>query len=136
MWEMVRRLREGGVTIILTTHYIQEAEEMADRIGVINNGDIMLVEEKAELMRKLGKKQLTLQLLGKLHEVPDELADYGLELAAGGTELIYTYDARTERRSIADLLGDLNAAGVKFRDLQTRQSSLEEIFVDLVKERP
>jgi ABC-2 type transport system ATP-binding protein len=136
MWEMVRRLREGGVTIILTTHYIQEAEEMADRIGVINNGDIMLVEEKSELMRKLGKKQLTLQLHDELGEVPGELDGYGLELAAGGTELIYTYDAQAERMSIAELLGDLNGAGVKFRDLQTRQSSLEEIFVDLVKERP
>ena len=136
MWEMVRRLREGGVTIILTTHYIQEAEEMADRIGVINNGDIMLVEEKSELMRKLGKKQLTLQLHDELGEVPGELDGYGLELAAGGTELIYTYDAQAERMSIAELLGDLNGAGVKFRDLQTRQSSLEEIFVDLVTERP
>ena len=136
MWEMVRRLREGGVTIILTTHYIQEAEEMADRIGVINNGDIMLVEEKSELMRKLGKKQLTLQLHDELGEVPGELDGYGLELAAGGTELIYTYDAQAERMSIAELLGDLNGAGVKFRDFQTRQSSLEEIFVDLVKERP
>ena len=136
MWEMVRRLREGGVTIILTTHYIQEAEEMADRIGVINNGAIMLVEEKSELMRKLGKKQLTLQLHDELDEVPGELDGYGLELAAGGTELIYTYDAQAERMSIAELLGDLNGAGVKFRDLQTRQSSLEEIFVDLVTERP
>ena len=136
MWEMVRSLRAGGVTIILTTHYIVEAEEMADRIGVISNGEIILVEDKDELMRELGKKRLTLQLLGKLHEVPSELAHYGLELAADGTELIYTYDAQTERAGIADLLADLNGAGIKFRDLQTQQSSLEEIFVDLVKERP
>ena len=136
MWEMVRSLRAGGVTIILTTHYIVEAEEMADRIGVISNGEIILAEDKDELMRELGKKRLTLQLLGKLHEVPSELAHYGLELAADGTELIYTYDAQTERAGIADLLADLNGAGIKFRDLQTQQSSLEEIFVDLVKERP
>jgi ABC-2 type transport system ATP-binding protein len=136
MWEMVRSLRAGGVTIILTTHYIVEAEEMADRIGVISNGEIILVEDKAELMRELGRKRLTLQLLGKLHEVPSELAGYGLELAADGTELIYTYDAQTERAGIADLLADLDGAGIKFRDLQTQQSSLEEIFVDLVKERP
>ncbi len=136
MWEMVRSLRARGVTIILTTHYIVEAEEMADRIGVISNGEIILVEDKAELMRELGKKRLTLQLLGKLHEVPSELAGYGLELAADGTELIYTYDAQTERAGIADLLADLDGAGIKFRDLQTQQSSLEEIFVDLVKERP
>jgi ABC-2 type transport system ATP-binding protein len=136
MWEMVRSLRAGGVTIILTTHYIVEAEEMADRIGVISNGEIILVEDKDELMRELGKKRLTLQLLGKLHEVPSELAHYGLELAADGTELIYTYDAQTERAGIADLLADLDGASIKFRDLQTQQSSLEEIFVDLVKERP
>jgi len=134
MWEMVRRLREGGVTIILTTHYIQEAEEMADRIGVINNGEIMLVEEKSELMSKLGKKQLTLQLHDELDEIPDQLAGYGLELAADGAELIYTYDTRNGRADIAALLADLNGTGVKFRDLQTKQSSLEEIFVSLVKE--
>ena len=135
MWEMVRSLRAGGVTIILTTHYIVEAEEMADRIGVISNGEIILVEEKAELMRQLGKKRLTLQLLDKLHEVPGELAGYGLELGADGTALIYTYDAQTERAGIADLLADLDGAGIKFRDLQTQQSSLEELFVDLVKEK-
>src|ERR687893_613846 len=134
MWEMVRMLRATGVTIILATHYIVEAEEMADRIGVINNGEIILVEDKTELMRELGKKRLTLQLLGKLHEVPSELAGYGLELAADGTELIYTYDKQTERADITALLAGLNAAGVKFNDLQTRQSSLEEIFVSLVKE--
>ena len=135
MWEMVRRLRATGVTIILTTHYIIEAEEMADRIGVISNGEIILVEDKAELMRKLGKKRLTLQLHSRLDEVPSELAGYGLELAADGSELTYTYDTQTERTGIITLLADLNAAGIKFDDLQTRQSSLEEIFVDLVKEK-
>ena len=135
MWQTVRLLRDNGVTIILTTHYIDEAEEMADRIGVISNGEIILVEDKAELMRKLGKKQLTLQLHGELDGVPSELADYGLELTADGTELIYTYDTQIERAGIAALLANLNAAGIKFKDLQTKQSSLEEIFVDLVKER-
>src|SRR5215218_1892745 len=134
MWEMVRSLRATGVTIILTTHYIVEAEEMADRIGVINNGEIILVEDKTELMRKLGKKQLTLQLHGKLTKIPRELAGYRLELAADGSELVYTYDTQTERADITALLAGLNAAGVKFNDLQTRQSSLEEIFVSLVKE--
>jgi len=135
MWETVRLLRATGVTIILTTHYIDEAEEMADRIGVISNGEIILVEDKSELMRKLGKKQLTLQLNNQLDEVPSELAGYGLELAADGTELIYTYDTQTERTGITALLADLSAAGIKFKDLQTRQSSLEDIFVSLVKER-
>ena len=135
MWQMVRRLRATGVTIILTTHYIVEAEEMADRIGVISNGEIILVEEKADLMRKLGKKRLTLQLHDKLDEVPSELAGYRLELAADGSELIYTYDTQTERTGITALLADLNGAGIKLNDLQTKQSSLEEIFVDLVKER-
>ena len=134
MWQMVRSLRATGVTIILTTHYIVEAEEMANRIGVINNGEIILVEDKTELMRKLGKKQLTLQLHGKLTEIPSELAGYRLELAADGSELVYTYDKQTERADITALLADLNAAGIKFNDLQTRQSSLEEIFVSLVKE--
>ena len=134
MWQMVRRLRATGVTIILTTHYIVEAEEMADRIGVISNGEIILVEEKADLMRKLGKKRLTLQLHDKLDEVPSELAGYRLELAADGSELIYTYDTQTERTGITALLADLNGAGIKLNDLQTKQSSLEEIFVDLVKE--
>ena len=135
MWQMVRMLRETGVTIILTTHYIVEAEEMADRIGVINNGEIILVEEKIELMRTLGKKQLTLQLHSKLHEIPDELAGYHLEFAADGSELTYTYDTQTERADITALLADLGDAGIKFNDLRTKQSSLEEIFVDLVKER-
>ncbi len=134
MWEMVRSLRERGVTIILTTHYIVEAEEMADRIGVISNGEIILVEDKAELMRKLGKKQLTLQLRGRLGEIPSDLASYRLELAADGRELVYTYDSQTERTGIAALLADLGRAGIGFNDLQTRESSLEEIFVDLVKE--
>ena len=135
MWQTVRSLRKNGVTIILTTHYIQEAEEMADRIGVISHGKIILVEDKAELMRKLGKKQLTLQLHIKLEKVPDELAGYGLELGADGTELIYTYDTQIERAGIAALLASLNRAGIKFKDLQTKQSSLEDIFVSLVEER-
>ena len=134
MWEMVRSLRGSGVTIILTTHYIVEAEEMADRIGVINNGEIILVEEKAELMRQLGQKRLTLQLRDRLEEVPKELAGHDLELAEDGTELVYTYDTQTERTGITTLLADLSKAGIKFNDLQTRQSSLEEIFVDLVRE--
>src|SRR5215208_6030825 len=134
MWEMVRSLRETGVTIILTTHYIVEAEEMADRIGVINNGEIILVEEKAELMRELGQKRLTLQLHDNLDEIPSALAGYGLELASNGGELIYTYDSQAGRMDIANLLADLSKAGIKFNDLQTRQSSLEEIFVDLVRE--
>ncbi len=134
MWEMVRLLRETGVTIILTTHYIDEAEEMADRIGVINNGEIVLIEEKDELMRKLGKKQLRLQLRDKLDGVPNELDDYQLELVANGSELVYSYDAQNGRADIAALLADLGGTGIRFKDLQTRQSSLEEIFVSLVKE--
>ena len=134
MWQMVRRLRENGVTIVLTTHYIDEAEEMADRIGVIHKGEMILVEEKAELMRKLGQKQLTLQLHGRLDEIPAELARYRLELAADGSELVYTYDSQEGRMNTAGLLADLDEAGVTFEDLQTKQSSLEEIFVDLVKE--
>jgi ABC-2 type transport system ATP-binding protein len=135
MWEIVRKLRESGVTIILTTHYIDEAEEMADRIGVINKGEIVLVEEKAELMRKLGKKQLTLHLQAPLAGVPGGLAAHGLELSADGCELTYTYDTQGERTGITALLKDLNEAGIRFRDLQTSQSSLEEIFVGLVSER-
>ena len=134
MWQMVRRLRENGVTIVLTTHYIVEAEEMADRVGVINKGEIILVEEKDELMRKLGSKQLTLELAETLNEVPARLVGYGLELSPDGSELVYKYDSQAGRMEIADLLADLGAAGVRFRDLQTKQSSLEEIFVDLVKE--
>jgi ABC-2 type transport system ATP-binding protein len=135
MWEIVRALRASGVTIILTTHYIEEAEDMADRIGVISKGEIILVEEKAELMRKLGKKQLKLQLNHKLAAVPGELAAYGLTLAAEGTELIYSYDTQGERTGITALLKDLNAASIRFRDLSTTQSSLEDIFVDLVRQR-
>lgn len=134
MWQMVRALREQGVTIILTTHYIAEAEEMADRIGVINNGEIVLVEDKAELMSKLGKKQLTLQLHDRLDEIPNDLANYELELLADGTQLIYTYNTRTDHADIPALLEDLNGAGIRFTDLQTKQSSLEEIFVNLVRE--
>ncbi len=134
MWELVRSLRETDVTIILTPHYIVEAEEMADRIGVINNGEIVLIEEKAELMRKLGKKQLTLQLNDALDGIPGELSGYNLELGSDGYELIYTYDTQTGRTDIAALLSDLGGTGIKFRDLQTKQSSLEEIFVSLVRE--
>jgi ABC-2 type transport system ATP-binding protein len=134
MWELVRSLRAGGATIILTTHYIDEAEEMADRVGVISKGEIILVENKAELMRKLGKKQLTLQLQHSVERVPPELADYRLETANGGSELIYTYDAQGDRPNIAALLEDLDNAGIRFKDLQTTQSSLEDIFVSLVRE--
>jgi ABC-2 type transport system ATP-binding protein len=133
MWRVIRELRDTGVTIILTTHYIEEAEEMADRVGVINNGEIILVEKKAELMRKLGRKQLTLHLAEPLDTVPPALAAHSLELAEGGEELVYTYDTQGERTGITALLQDLNAAGIRFRDLQTRQSSLEEIFVNLVR---
>jgi len=133
MWRVIRELRDTGVTIILTTHYIEEAEEMADRVGVINKGEIVLVEEKAELMRKLGRKQLALHLAVPLAAVPDGLSAHNLELSEGGEELIYTYDTTGERTGITTLLQDLNAAGIRFRDLQTRQSSLEEIFVNLVR---
>ncbi len=133
MWEVVRLLRASGVTIILTTHYINEAEEMADRIGVINNGEIILVEDKAELMRKLGKKQLTLALQKKLDAIPATLAPHQLALASKGSELVYTYDTQGERTGITALLHDLNAAGIEVKDLQTAESSLEEIFVNLVK---
>ena len=135
MWVLVRALQARGVTIILTTHYIDEAEEMADRVGVISKGELILVEDKVELMRKLGKKQLALQLVAPLQRVPTELADYHLELAGGGSELIYTYDARGERPGIAALLEDMESSGVRFKDLRTTQSSLEEIFVSLVREQ-
>jgi ABC-2 type transport system ATP-binding protein len=134
MWRMVRALRESGVTIILTTHYIDEAEEMADRIGVINKGEIILVEDKNELMRKMGSKELTLHLHKKLDEIPTALAAHGVELANGGSELVYAYDTRGERTGITALLNDLRAAGITFRDIDTKQSSLEEIFVSLVRE--
>ena len=133
MWEMVRRLRDSGVTIILTTHYIEEAEEMADRIGVINNGEIILVEEKAALMEKLGKKQLSVQLQAPLAEVPAALAAYQLELSPDRTELTYTFDAQHEGTGIAGLMRQLAESGVDFKDLQTQQSSLEDIFVSLVR---
>jgi ABC-2 type transport system ATP-binding protein len=132
MWDMVRTLQASGVTIILTTHYIEEAEAMADRVGVINRGEIILVEEKAALMQKLGKKRLKLHLQGKVDAVPAPLAVYNLELAEGGRELIYTYDTRGEHTGITSLLSDLRNAGIKFSDLDTRQSSLEDIFVSLV----
>jgi ABC-2 type transport system ATP-binding protein len=133
MWNVVRELRDSGVTIILTTHYIEEAEEMADRIGVINRGEIILVEDKTELMRKLGKKQMTLQLHSQLSTLPASLAQWPLELHAGGLELVYTYDTRSERTGITALLAALGEAGIGFKDLSTTQSSLEEIFVSLVR---
>jgi ABC-2 type transport system ATP-binding protein len=133
MWQLVRLLKQSGVTIILTTHYIDEAEEMADRVGVINKGEIILVEDKVELMRKLGKKQLTLHLEAALERVPASLSAYNLALANNGSELIYTYD-ESDRAGIAALLGDLPQAGIRFKDLNTTQSSLEEIFVTLVRE--
>ncbi len=135
MWKLVRSLQASGVTIILTTHYIDEAEEMADRIGVISKGEIILVEEKAELMRKLGRKQLTLHLEKTLERIPTGLSSYSLELKSGGTDLIYTYDEQVDRAGITALLRDLAAAGIHFKDLQTTQSSLEDIFVTLVSDR-
>jgi ABC-2 type transport system ATP-binding protein len=134
MWEVVRALQASGVTIILTTHYIDEAEEMADRIGVINKGEIILVEDKARLMQKLGRKQLTLHLQNKVDAIPDALAAYRLELSEGGCELIYDYDTRGERTGITSLLSDLRNAGIHISDLDTRQSSLEDIFVSLVRQ--
>ena len=136
MWEMVRSLRATGVTIILTTHYIEEAEEMADRIGVISKGEIILVEDKATLMNKLGKKQLTLHLQRRLDSIPDELAGNQLELSNDGNELVYTFDAQGDRTGIAALMRQLSEIGIDFKDLQTSQSSLEEIFVSLVRSRP
>jgi ABC-2 type transport system ATP-binding protein len=133
MWEMVRRLRENGVTIILTTHYIEEAEEMADRIGVIRKGEIILVEEKTALMQKLGKKQLTLHLPAPLDAIPSELSPYRLALSEDRMQLVYTFDAKSEETGIAGLLRDLSGAGIGFKDLQTEQSSLEDIFVSLVR---
>jgi len=135
MWQVVRDLRASGVTIILTTHYIEEAEDMADRVGVISKGEIILVEDKAELMRKLGKKKMILHLQKKLDAVPAELGAHALTLAAGGTELTFTYDTQAERTGVTTLLDDLNRAGIRFRDLQTEQSSLEDIFVGLVSDR-
>jgi ABC-2 type transport system ATP-binding protein len=133
MWEMVRGLRASGVTIILTTHYIEEAEEMADRIGVISKGELIVVEDKATLMAKLGKKQLTLQLKNTLASIPEELRDHRLELSADGHALVYTFDAQSEETGIAELLRHLNEHGIDFKDLQSSESSLEDIFVSLVR---
>ena len=133
MWEMVRGLRESGVTIILTTHYIEEAEEMADRIGVIRDGEIILVEEKTSLMRKLGKKQLTLQLQNPLAKIPAELAALPLELSPAGDKIVYTFDVQSDETGIAGLLRKMNDHGIDFKDLHSSESSLEEIFVNLVR---
>jgi ABC-2 type transport system ATP-binding protein len=135
MWQLVRSLRASGVTVILTTHYIEEAEQMADRVGVINKGELVLVEDKDKLMRTLGKKRLVLELHNRLSAIPAELAAYGLELSPDGSRLTYTYDTRAERTGITRLLKDLSAAGITFKDLNTTQSSLEEIFVGLVSTR-
>ncbi len=135
MWQVVRDLRDSGVTIILTTHYIEEAEDMADRIAVISKGEIILVENKVELMHKLGRKQLTLQLHHPLEALPPELARHNLALISDGHELVYTYDTQGDRTGITGLLQDLGQAGVRFKDLHTTESSLEDIFVDLVRQR-
>jgi ABC-2 type transport system ATP-binding protein len=131
MWQLVRELRDSGVTIILTTHYIEEAEEMADRVGMMSKGELILVEEKTTLMRKLGKKQLTLELSAPLDAVPPAVAAYDIALANDGRDLVYTYDTKAERTGITTLLEELKRAGVSFKDLRTTQSSLEDIFVDL-----
>ena len=136
MWQVVRALRASGVTIILTTHYIEEAEEMADRVGVINKGELILVEEKAELMRKLGKKQLTLHLAQPLAAIPDTLSAFNLSLSEDQRDLTYTYDTQAERTGITRLLAALSAADIRFRDLETTQSSLEDIFIGLVRAEP
>ena len=133
MWEVVRSLRESGVTIILTTHYIEEAEQIADRIGVINHGDIVLVQDKVSLMQELGSKQLVLDLQDSLAVIPEELESYDLAITRDGMALVYTYDSQVERTGIASLLGDLSRAGIRFHDVKTTQSSLEDIFVNLVK---
>jgi ABC-2 type transport system ATP-binding protein len=136
MWAMVRAMRETGVTVILTTHYIEEAEDMADRVGVISRGELILVQEKAELMRKLGKKELLLHLDKPLVEVPPGLEDFALRLENDGSDLVYVYDRQSEHTGLATLLRALADAGVRFRDLETRQSSLEDIFISLVKDAP
>ena len=133
MWQIMRELRESGVTIILTTHYIEEAEEIADRVGVINHGEIVLIEDKKTLMRKLGQKQLMLDLIEPLREIPASLADFALDLTVNGKRLTCTFDTREQRADITALLDGLKSAGIAFRDLQTSQSSLEEIFVNLVE---
>jgi ABC-2 type transport system ATP-binding protein len=135
MWDLVRKLRDEGVTIILTTHYIEEAEEMADRIGVINNGKLMLVEDKAALMQKLGRKVLHLDLQKPLKEIPKALADYPLTLSRDGLRLDYEYDTKADRTGIARLLAALSGAGLTIRDLDTEQSSLEQIFLGLLEEK-
>jgi ABC-2 type transport system ATP-binding protein len=135
MWQLVRRLRDSGVTIILTTHYIEEAEDMADRVGVINRGQVILVEDKNHLMQKLGKKQMSLQLTEPLATLPTALASYKLDLSGDGREIVYTYDTHAERTGITSLLGELSRNGISFNDLHTTQSSLEDIFVDLVKKK-
>ena len=132
MWNVVKSLREEGVTVILTTHYIEEAEQLADRVGVINKGEIILVEEKDKLMREMGKKQLMLHLYDKLEHVPQQLSNYDLEVSENRRELTYTYDTKGEHTGITDLINDLRRSGIRFNDLQTSQSSLEDIFVDLV----
>lgn len=134
MWEIVRGLRDQGVTVILTTHYIEEAEEIADRVGIMSKGELILVEEKKELMRKLGKKQVLLDLLHPISEVPEKLRNYKLDIHNDGKQLLYTYDIQDERTGISSFLDDIQQAGIRFRDLNTNQSSLEEIFVQLVKE--
>jgi ABC-2 type transport system ATP-binding protein len=135
MWDVVRTMRDSGVTIILTTHYIEEAEEMADRVGVITNGRIILVEDKDALMHKLGKKQLLLQLGEPLNAIPEALTPYGLQFGADQSELIYTYDTQAERTGITALLNAMREAGVPFKDIATKQSSLEDIFVDIVRQK-
>jgi ABC-2 type transport system ATP-binding protein len=135
MWSLVRRMRESGVTIVLTTHYIDEAEEMADRIGVIDHGQLILVEEKKQLMKKLGKRQLTLQLHHPLAEIPSELSDWSLVLNDNGNELEYNFNASEEHKAVPALLKSLGELGIEFKDLNTRQSSLEDIFVSLVRKR-
>jgi len=132
MWNLVRKLRDSGVTIILTTHYIEEAEEIADRVGVINNGELLLVEDKAELMQKLGRKELTIELRQSINSIPDSLKDYNLTLSDTGTHLTYSYDVKSERTGITALLQSVNTAGLQLKDLHTSQSSLEDIFVNLV----
>ena len=133
MWELISRLRESGVTIILTTHYIEEAEEISDRVAVINHGEIIVVDETAELMRKMGQKQMTLEIQQPVSGLPESLAGYDLQLREGGHQLVYTYDSQKKRTGITALLTDLSSAGIKFKDISTRQSSLEEIFVNLVE---
>jgi len=135
MWEMVRKLRENGVTIILTTHYIEEAEEMADRVGVINKGEIILVDEKEALMKKMGKKQLILHLQDPIQHIPDDINGYPLELSEDGEELVYTFDSQSDHTGIATLIRRLNENGINFRDIHSSESSLEEIFVSLVRNK-